>query len=117
MTQPDPRIEAVVALLQRYTRPRARHDLPDGSIGWGASTADLLAAADVVDPARLALTQIATAAQHPYKGPNDTDASMLTAVAKRLDGGFDAGGQHTRATVARVLREVAAILDAAEGAR
>lgn len=47
------------------------------------------------------------AAQHPHKGPNDTDESMLRAAAKRLDGGYDPGGSNTRQTVARVCRAVA----------
>jgi len=54
---------------------------------------------------------LAEAATHPFKGPNDTDASMLLAAAQRLEGGYEPGGSHTKLTVARVLRVVAGLLD------
>lgn len=56
------------------------------------------------------LATVTAAAHHPHKGPDDTDASMLLAAAKRLDGGFEPGGSHTKQTVARVLRAVAGLL-------
>lgn len=58
--------------------------------------------------------ELVEAAKHRYKGPNDTDASMLREAAKRIEGGYEAGGSNTKATVARVLKSVAALLDAAE---
>lgn len=51
------------------------------------------------------------AARHPHKGPDDTDASMLQAAAKRLRGGFEPGGSWTKQTVARVIELVAALID------
>lgn len=51
------------------------------------------------------------AARHPYKGPNDTDASMLQSAAKRLRGGFEAGGSNTKQTVARVIELVASLIE------
>ncbi|GEB13565.1 hypothetical protein GUY44_07030 [Pimelobacter simplex] len=64
---------------------------------------------------RATLDALVGAARHPFKGPNDTDASMLLAAAQRLDGGDEPGGSHTKQTVARVLRVVAGAV-AAEGA-
>lgn len=58
--------------------------------------------------------QLAKAAAHPFKGANDTDASMLIEAAKRAEGGYAVGGSNTQATTGRVLRAVAAILGAAE---
>lgn len=51
------------------------------------------------------------AARHPHKGPNDTDASMLQAAAKRLRGGFEPGGSNTKQTVARVIELVASLIE------
>ena len=65
---------------------------------------------------RVAAERIAEAARHPHKGPHDTDASMLREAAKRLDGGYEAGGSNTRQTVARVLRVVADLIGEAEDA-
>jgi hypothetical protein len=52
-----------------------------------------------------------TSARHPHKGPNDTDASMLQDAAKRLRGGYEPGGSHTRQTVARVIELVASLIE------
>lgn len=59
---------------------------------------------DVIDVLR-------AAARHPHKGPNDTDASMLRAAAKRLKGGYEPGGSWTRQTVARLCETVAALIE------
>lgn len=59
----------------------------------------------------VALEPIRAAARHPHKGPVDMDGSMLFAAAKRLEDGYPVGGQHTTATVARVLRAVAERVD------
>lgn len=50
------------------------------------------------------------AAKHPHMGPDDTDASMLRAAAKRIEGGYEAGGSNTKRTVVAVLRAVADLL-------
>lgn len=51
------------------------------------------------------------AARHPHKGPNDTDASMLLAAAKRLRGGYQPGGSTTQQTVARLCELVASLIE------
>lgn len=60
------------------------------------------------------LERVTAATRHPHKGPNDTDASMLLAAATRLEGGYEPGGSHTKQTVARVLRAVAALIGASD---
>lgn len=61
---------------------------------------------------RSTLDALIKASKHPHKGPHDTDGTMLTTAALRLQGGHPAGGAHTTNTVARVLRTVATIVDA-----
>lgn len=53
------------------------------------------------------------AAAHPFKGPNDTDASMLRNAARRIEQGYAPGGQHTTSMTVRVLRVVADLVDEA----
>lgn len=54
---------------------------------------------------------LGAAARHPHKGPDDTDASMLLAAAKRLRGGYEPGGSWTKQTVAKVLETVASLIE------
>lgn len=68
-----------------------------------------------VDPIRDAghddvIGVLRAAARHPYKGRNDTDASMLREAAKRAAGGFPVGGSWTQQTTAKVLRLVADLI-------
>lgn len=57
------------------------------------------------------VARVKAAAQHPHKGPDDTDASMLRAAAKRLRDGYEPGGSWTKQTVAKVCEVVAAALE------
>jgi hypothetical protein len=52
-----------------------------------------------------------------YKGPNDTDQSMLRSAADRLEKGFSLGGGNLRATVIALLRDAANAIDASEHTR
>lgn len=66
-------------------------------------------------PKRLNATErLAVAAVHPFKGPYDTDASMLREAALRARDGYPVGGSNTRATVDRVLRLVADLIEEAD---
>lgn len=60
-----------------------------------------------------AVHRLAEAARHPHKGPDDTDASMLREAAKRAATGYVVGGSNTSATVAKVLRACADLIDEA----
>lgn len=42
-----------------------------------------------------------------FKGPFDTDVSVLEDAADRIEGGFYPGGSHTAVAVVQVLRDVA----------
>lgn len=57
------------------------------------------------------ISLLRTAARHPYKGPDDTDASMLLAAAKRLRGGYEPGGSNTKQTIAKVIELVASLIE------
>ena len=57
------------------------------------------------------LDALRAAARHPHKGPNDTDASMLQAAARRLRDGFEPGGSWTKRTVAEVIETVAVLIE------
>lgn len=57
------------------------------------------------------VAKVRESASHPHKGPDDTDASMLRAAAKRLRGGYEPGGSHTKQTVANVITAVADLID------
>ena len=57
------------------------------------------------------MSELSAEKAQPYKGPNDTDASMLQSAAKRLRGGFEAGGSNTKQTVARVIELVASLIE------
>lgn len=58
-----------------------------------------------------AVARVKAAAAHPFKGPDDTDASMLREASKRLRGGYELGGSNTKQTVANVLDAVAAAIE------
>ena len=86
----------------------------------GVDEADYIAAADPptvlallddLDRAEAEAKRLREAAVVAFKGPNDTDAEMLRAGARDLVAGRSTGGSHRRAAMARVLVEVAALLD------
>jgi hypothetical protein len=47
-----------------------------------------------------------------FKGPQATDASTFRRAASNLDRGYDVGGSNTKAAVAELLRNAAAVLEA-----
>jgi hypothetical protein len=47
-----------------------------------------------------------------YKGSQDTDASVFRRAAANLDNGYEVGGGNTKAAVAELLRNAAAVLEA-----
>lgn len=88
--------------LAEVKQARLAHDeMTDECVSAEARVAELKAG----------IKRLADAAKHPHKGPNDTDASMLREAAKRLLGGYEPGGRHTRQTVAHVISEVAALTE------
>lgn len=54
---------------------------------------------------------LSMAATTIHKGPHDTDATVLRDAANRIENGFQCGDSNTVATVTRVLRVVANIID------
>lgn len=112
MTQPDPRIEAAAKALYQHAFAESIADLNVGFVPWFRLDADdpdkvdlteiatiALAAADLVDRARLALTQIRDLCDQIHGHGADTfqgEMRRLRGILNRID---------------------AAILDAAEGAR
>lgn len=72
--------------------------------------ADRASAERFMEQAEAQVAALIGAAQHPHKGPHDTDASMLREAAKRLRGGYEPGGSNTKQTVANVCDAVAELL-------
>jgi hypothetical protein len=84
--------------------------VPEFGLAFKRSQVDAFAARVEQDVRQRDDDELAHAAVHPWKGPNDTDASMLIEAAKRAEGGYQVGGSNTQAQVGRVLRLVAAQL-------
>jgi hypothetical protein len=106
---------AIAADRRRY---EAQNDLTEARAkcaGLSDRAGDHRARAEVLEAEnrRLAalIKAVKAASAHPHKGPDDTDASMLRAAAKRLRGGYEPGGSNTKQTVANVCVAVADLID------
>lgn len=110
-------LESVLRLVDEELRAHGAESYEDGydqghadAHADGAAEDRVCSAVRQRDEARATIADVETAARHPHKGPDDTDASMLRAAAKRLRGGYEPGGSWTKQTVANVLDAVAAAL-------